>query len=97
MIEYTWTAVAGVYLLDNQLLIGHNALLALPSGGANAQPRLHIDADQVQITFPTINSLKVCWRQGVPIASGTIIYTGAYLVIEKIAAVDTARIENQPC
>ncbi|MEZ4710363.1 MAG: hypothetical protein R3A44_24375 [Caldilineaceae bacterium] len=51
--------------------------LALSSGGAK-----HIDAACVRITFPTINTLRIMWREGSPVRQGSLIYSGAFIIVE---------------
>lgn len=87
IVEYTWTTVACVYLLDTGMTIGDRsrlttpAELALPAPWNSSNPR-HIDAECVRITFPTINTLRVTWRGGSPVRQSSLIYSGAFLVVE---------------
>ncbi len=92
IIESTWTNVACVYLLDTGMTIGDSsrlstpATLALPSILHNTMAT-HIEADSVQITFPTINTLRINWHRrngdhSTPLRQGSLIYSGAFLIVE---------------
>ncbi len=79
---HQWLDVAGVYLIDNGMTIGNNALLAMQAEQA-ATPTMRIDADQVSIVFTSITTLRVIWHNGKPIEKGSLIYNGAFLIVEK--------------
>ncbi|MEZ4866787.1 MAG: hypothetical protein R3C14_36035 [Caldilineaceae bacterium] len=87
IVEYTWTSVACVYLLDNGMTIGDLSRLSvspdlmLPAAWGRSDPK-HIEAMCVRITFPTINTLRITWHDGTPIRQGSILYSGAFLIVE---------------
>ena len=86
IVEYTWTSVACVYLLDNGMTIGDLSRLSTPAAltlpvAWDSTPR-HIEAMCVRITFPTINTLRITWHDGTPIRQGSILYSGAFLIVE---------------
>ncbi|MEZ4661448.1 MAG: hypothetical protein R2911_28190 [Caldilineaceae bacterium] len=56
-----------------------DSVLSLTLGGSMAK---HIDAACVRITFPTINTLRIMWREGSPVRQGSLIYSGAFLIVE---------------
>ncbi|MEZ4620566.1 MAG: hypothetical protein R2867_34355 [Caldilineaceae bacterium] len=85
-IDHTWTNAACVYLLETGMTIGNRARLA-PSASPALPITLggtlsHIEADCVRVTFPSINTLRVTWRDGSPVGQGTITYSGAFLIVE---------------
>ena len=87
IIESTWTNVACVYLLDTGMTIGDSSRLSTPADLAlpsilHTTMATHIEADCVQITFPSINTLRITWRHGTPLRQGSLIYSGAFLIVE---------------
>ncbi len=92
IIESTWTNVACVYLLDTGMTIGDSSRLATPADLAlpsilHTTMATHIEADCVQITFPSINTLRISWRRRdgdnrTPLRQGSLIYSGAFLIVE---------------
>ena len=63
-IDYTWTNVACVYLLDTGMTIGDGTRLAPPAAGGLAitlgsNALSHIEAECVRVTYPSINPLRI--------------------------------------
>ena len=81
-IKYQWLDVAGVYLIDNGMTIGSGALLAIHAGQHTTHPIIHIHTDQVSVAFTSITTLRVIWHMGKPIEKGSLIYNGAYIIVE---------------
>jgi hypothetical protein len=86
-IDHTWANVACVYLLDTGMTIGDRTRLAPPADSAlpitlGSNALSHIEAACVRVTFPSINTLRIAWRDGAPIRQGTITYSGAFLIVE---------------
>lgn len=81
-IKYQWFDVAGVHLIDNHMTIGNSGLLAIQSAQQSATPLIHIDAAYVSIAFTSITTLRVIWQDGTPIEKGSLIYNGAFLIID---------------
>ena len=87
IVELTWTPVACVYLLDNGMTIGDRSRLSTPADLAlpvtlGSSAATHIEAECVKIAFPSINTLRITWHKGSPIRQGSLIYSGAFLVVE---------------
>lgn len=81
MMKYQWFDVAGVYLIDNGMSIGNSQLLTLHTSD-RFTPITYIQAEQVSIAFSSITTLRIIWQAGQPIEHGSLIYNGAFLIVE---------------